>query len=60
MFLFLQGPGGPVQLSAAHKQVSIRIPLDMSTSLIYQLLWLCLGIGKYNIQVGKVPRFWFS
>lgn len=56
IFLFLQGPGGSVQLSAAIKRVSIRIPLDISTSLIYRLLWLSLGIGKYNIQVCQAPH----
>lgn len=57
VFLFLQGSGGPVQLCAAIKQVSVRIPLDISTSLIYRLLWLFLGIGNTISRWVKHPIF---
>lgn len=48
ILLFLPHPVGPVQFSAAIKQVSIRIPLDISADLIKLLLWFSLSIGKLD------------
>lgn len=57
ILLFLHHPVGPVQMSAAIKQVSKRISLDISADLIKLLLWFSLSIGKHSLQVDKGPHY---